>query len=305
MPRSVVVSAADQGYFRLLDGLIASLEDGGVFARHAVAVLDLGLTPEQAAGLERRGVILKRPGWDLPFPNQTATPAWFKAMTARPFLPNHFPEYDTYLWIDADAWVQDASCLERMKEAAAGHRVALAAENLDMMEPVQLPTGGAVIDAARIRAMVAHCYAECFGEDGVERAKELIVNTGVFALSAESPVWKVWQAYLARGLRPGAKTWLVEQQALNLAILDGKVSFSLLPQSCNWNVTTHRPLLDPSRGLLCDPREPSHPIGILHLTDSKKLERAALNTVSGGVMETPLSYRAFRAALTPAGLGIR
>jgi len=33
-------------------------------------------------------------------------------MTARPYLPKHFPGHAVYLWIDADAWVQDDTVLD-------------------------------------------------------------------------------------------------------------------------------------------------------------------------------------------------
>ena len=52
------------------------------------------------------------PGWDIEFPGRDRMPETFKAQVARPFLPRHFPGYQMYLWIDADAWLQDWRAVE-------------------------------------------------------------------------------------------------------------------------------------------------------------------------------------------------
>jgi lipopolysaccharide biosynthesis glycosyltransferase len=32
---------------------------------------------------------------------------WLKSQVSRAFLPKYFPNYEKYLWIDCDAWVND------------------------------------------------------------------------------------------------------------------------------------------------------------------------------------------------------
>src|ERR1019366_3197819 len=74
------------------------------------------------------GAILKEPGWDLDFPGRAALPRHYQAMTARPYLPRHFPGYETYLWIDADAWVQDDAVLDLFIATARRGELAIVPE---------------------------------------------------------------------------------------------------------------------------------------------------------------------------------
>ena len=66
------------------------------------------------------------PGWDLPVGEKLRTEKpELRGLTVRPFLPNYFPGYDAYLWIDADAWVQERYALDwYIEEAAKGALVA-------------------------------------------------------------------------------------------------------------------------------------------------------------------------------------
>jgi hypothetical protein len=109
MPAKVaIVSASDDHYFHLLDGLIASLEDARLPENFDLCAFDVGMTIEQIRNLESRKVKILAPPWNFGFPNQNTTPRWFRAMTNRPCLPACFPGYQTYVWIDADAWVQQS-----------------------------------------------------------------------------------------------------------------------------------------------------------------------------------------------------
>src|SRR5262249_55057261 len=107
--------------------------------------------------------------------------------------------------------------------------------------------------------------------------------------------WNVWQQYIALGLQGGARDILVEQQALNLAYLEGRLAIESMPMTYNWNMTTFHPLMDVERGLLVDPSDRAMPVGIVHVTDLKKLDEIALQTTRGESMTVPLLYREFAA----------
>src|SRR5215813_7995283 len=103
--RLLIASGADRNYFSLLRDTVLSIR---VHRRDiAIGVLDLGLDREQREWLSRRVAHIVKPDWDLDFPGRTQSPQTFKAQVARPFLRRHFPGYEMYMWIDADAWVQD------------------------------------------------------------------------------------------------------------------------------------------------------------------------------------------------------
>jgi hypothetical protein len=301
-PRVAIVTAGDSGYFPLLEDLLASLEAARLPAQFVLCAFDLGLTSEQRAQLLARGCRLVQAGWSLDFPGRSAAPAWFGAMVNRPFLPDHFPGFDVYLWIDSDAWVQEPGCLiELVSAASLDEGIALVIEQIGRGTSVRIPQpdGGVRVlhfSEANIRKNLEACYRECFGPEKAHYANEAVTNSGVFALRRESPVWQTWREYLAFGLRKGAKHKLVEQQALNLAFLEGHIAVRDMPARFNWNVTTCHPMLDWAAGKLVEPTGEHLPLGIVHLTDVKRLRGLRLETTSGQTLNVPLKYRDFQAA---------
>lgn len=296
-PDLVVVTGADAAYASLLEDWFAALGENRVFA---VGILDLGLEPAQAESLRRRGAIVAIPGWDLPVPPEAATRGWFRAMTARPFLPRYFPGYRTYVWIDADAWVQDVAAIQAMVRLAEDGKVAIVAEDY-APEGIEFtlpgPTGTARrvrLTEASVRRNLARCY-QLFGPDFADYHRGPILNSGVFALRGDSPSWSVWAEILRGGLRRG---WhpLIEQQALTIAILGRHIAARPAPRLCNWNMGARLPIVDRRQGRLCADAAGT-PIGILHLQELKSLPALSLPARDGGMVIVPLTFRAFRAAM--------
>ena len=96
---TVIISAADTEFFRLLSGLVRSIRATQP-EPFPLCVLDCGLEPDQRGWLAVRDVALVEPCWD--YTGFEAPGPWFKAMTARPNLPKWVPGYEMYFWIDAD-----------------------------------------------------------------------------------------------------------------------------------------------------------------------------------------------------------
>jgi len=205
--RLLIASGSDSGYFPLLRDTVLSI----LAQRRSVGigVLDFGLAPDQRAWLADRVTHLVRPGWDLDFPDRERTPETRKAQLSRPFLRRHFPGYATYLWIDADAWLQDWRAIE-LYVAAAGHdKLAITPE----------------IDRSYKRhykrpkvfgwTLSWKCYREAFGWRVADRlGRNPIVNCGVFALHHDAPHWEAWQRIIGGRL----------SNATFRATLDGFVS---------------------------------------------------------------------------------
>ena len=116
--RFSVVTAANAEYFDLLRGLVLSIRHKPDGMDVDIHIFDLGLSQDQVEWLNVKGCRTVIPGWDMTFPNQSSVQPFFRAMTARPFIPKHIPGYDIYFWIDADAWVQDWAAVETYLQAA-------------------------------------------------------------------------------------------------------------------------------------------------------------------------------------------
>ena len=113
MKKNVIVSLADSNYFPLLEELISSIKRFKESEKVAICILDAGLTEEQKKKLLNVVDEIKSAEWDISVPEyKTKGKEWLKSQVSRAFLPKYFPNFEKYLWIDCDAWVNDWSCIE-------------------------------------------------------------------------------------------------------------------------------------------------------------------------------------------------
>ncbi|OFX12284.1 MAG: hypothetical protein A2516_08385 [Alphaproteobacteria bacterium RIFOXYD12_FULL_60_8] len=283
--RTALIAAANDGHFSLLEELLLSVRAAappGGLDQIDLCVLDLGLTAEQQTRIDHLADQRVIPGWDVDFPGREDMPGWFRAMTARPFLPNHFPDYDVYLWLDADTWVQDFFAIELLIRAGSDYGLGIVPE-IDR-------SYGSLYGMGNARANAEACYKEAFGEDVGERLTALpLLNSGVLAISARSGVWAAWREILRRALSQTSHK-LVEQASLNLAIYQGGLGVHYLPSICNWLCVLGPPRIDPVRKLYVEPYLPFATLGILHLT---ALTHATVDTftTTGQPITTSLRYK--------------
>ncbi|MBY0432345.1 MAG: hypothetical protein K2Q10_14200 [Rhodospirillales bacterium] len=279
--RRLIVSAADAGYFPLLQGLVLSLRAVG---DDDILILDLGLEDPQRRWLVAQRTMLAVPGWDIDFPGRAACPPSFRANVARPFLPRYRPGYDLYLWLDADTWVQDAAALDLLTESAFRHGGAFVAE-LDRAYRINH-------DGGRMQASRHALYAQAFGPEVAEVMQALpMINSGAFALAASSPLWREWQGRLVQVL---ARTpfFFADQMSLNAALWASGHGRALLPATCNWCCQFALPLWDQAQGLFVEPQPPHAAIGILHLTGGQaKAPKIDLPCRDGTRRADSLRYR--------------
>jgi len=280
-----IATAADAGYFPLLQDLVNSIRDKAQGRDVPLSVLDVGLRPDQLAWLAGQRANVVAPGWDVEFPGMERTPPVLRAQVSRPFLRKHFPGYDAYLWIDADAWVQDWAVLDLYLSVAQRGDLAIAAE----------------IDRAYKRhykrpkilgwTLTHKCYREAFGWRIAERyGRNPMLNVGVFALRADAPHWETWIRLLTQVLQR-TRFVFVEQIALNYGVFALGLPANILPAYCNWMVGDAAPAYDDAGRCLVEPFAPYAKIGIVHLAGAdQKTKEFTLVTLGGGSIRTTLRY---------------
>jgi hypothetical protein len=260
----------------LLD-LISSIEDTRpAGADVAVCVLDVGLRPEQRERLGSRVDRVVEPGWDLDFPSCADTPAWYRAMTARPFLPKHFPDVQTFVWLDSDTWLQDWRVVEllvRASRSAGGKALGIVPEIHRSFTHLFAPN-------PNVQGILTASYAASFGQTvGRQLGARPVFNSGAFGLGRESPVWANWAEKLREGLQAHADKW-TEQNALNLVIYSGGASVEMLPAWCNWPCHLRPPMLDRAGRKLTEPSMPYEALSLVHLI-SQRGQTVALSPTDG------------------------
>jgi hypothetical protein len=252
-----ICTAADAGFFSLLRDLVDSLRQRGKETPHQLCVFDLGLTGEQRGWLESQGAHLVQPGWDVDFPERDKQPGHFRSQIVRAFLPTHFPGFDTYLWLDADVWIQDGAVLTWLVKAAAKNAIALVPELHAAYKKHTDPDE--CLEKMRL-------IKQAFGS-GDAQAYGLTpsLNSGVFALRADSLHWAIWQRELY-SLLNRAPSRFVDQLSLERVIHHHRLAAVYLPARANWVVSQARPAFCADRGKLVDPLPPHDPLWAIHLT---------------------------------------
>jgi len=131
--KPLLVTGANAGFFPLLRDLLDSIEACGAAGDVELGFFDYGLTAEQRdwlGGFSDRIVEPEEPRWIKKL-------AWkakgLGVTVARAEIPDYFPGFDTYLWVDADVWLQDRRgvglfdtfAAQRPSSAASDRRVSV------------------------------------------------------------------------------------------------------------------------------------------------------------------------------------
>ena len=285
MAKFIVVTGADANYFPLLSDCVQSLRAFPELAGLDMAVLDLGLDPSHLEWLSANSVSAVQPGWDIDVSKYVRVPSYFKAMTARPHLPRHFPHHDVIMWVDADIWVQDPAFVKAYCAAADLDGFAITPE---------IDRSYSILYGAHntLRLFHHNVYAQCFGRPVADQLIHFpILNTGAFAVRRIHPIWEVWQKALLNSMN----TVLLlhsEQAALNYAayLSAGAQRPHMLPALANWVCAQAMPKWDPERKLLVETNFPHQALGLVHLTGHRGEQRVPI--LGGGEVVTALTRSA-------------
>ncbi len=284
MQSFIIITAANAQFFELVQGTILSIRQKPKGQDVIIGFFDLGCTPEQLEWLQRQVNTIKQADWEFNFPLQNEAPEYLKGLLARPFLRQYFPNFDIYLWIDADAWVQDWKAIDLFIQGAERRGLAIVPE-IDRASQIQY--GGL---PEYWWTWVYRHYQESFGEEVAQNLYSYpLLNAGVFALHKDAPHWQVWAEYLEEGLQRDASL-MTDQLALNVAVYKGGLfgETEMLPVGCNWLCHICLPSWDKKKGCFVEPYLPQTPIGILHLT-REKYEREKV--VATDRTEVEVSFR--------------
>ena len=286
----MIVTGANSSYFYFAQGLIRSIRDKREGKDIAICFLDLDCRDDELAWLAVFGVSVKKPGWDFDFPGCDDMPNYFKAMTVRPNLPDHFPEYDVVIWMDADTWIQDWSALELYVEGVERKGFAITPE-------VHASYAGCLTHSNQLRHFIYDKYEQAFGREVAEQFQNCaVLNTGVCGMHRESELRKAWIENLARGLTR-TRHFMVDLLSMNLAFYQNFDCFfpahvELLPPVCNWMCHQSSPIFDEETGLFLSPTLPNEVVGILHRTTDvlKRRSEIEISTRAGGTVTSTIEY---------------
>ena len=266
MLKKAIVTLADANYFELLIELIESIKRFPRSEEIKICVLDAGLSSDQIKTLSSKVYSIKKANWDIEVPFfKTIGKEWLKSQVSRAFLPNYFPDFDKYLWIDCDAWVNDWGCIELYFKACSDGKLGIT----QTMGP-----GYRIMSKAKwIFSKYAEIKSQNFKhalssgiklDDARKIAFAPHLNIGVFSLEKNSPCWKNWQNNLKKTLLKG-QVFGSEGLAINLSVYVDLVNTEFLPLNCNWIASNLLPKFDENNRSFVEPYLPNYNIGIMHL----------------------------------------
>ena len=266
MKKNVIVSLADANYFPLLEELINSIRRFKQSEDVAICVLDAGLTNDQKKILLNKVDQIKHAEWDIEVPgSKVKGKEWLKSQVSRAFLPKYFPNYEKYLWIDCDAWVNDWHSVELYFKACEYGKLGIT----QTMGPGYRITSKVNWLFGKLAIIKSQNFKHAVkSKIGFEKARKLAfaphINIGVFSLERDSKAWSLWQNNLAETLKSG-NIFGSEGLAINIAVYIDNLETEFLPLNCNWIASNMLPKYNNDIETFVEPYLPNYKIGIMHL----------------------------------------
>lgn len=273
--KSVVVTASDRNYFFLLQGLIGSM--GKYYPEMPIIVIDcLSYYPGS------KYLSVKQKAWLKRYPNVTvrrdkdtgSQERFYRQSTWRARLPELFPGFETYIWLDADVWLQTPDALENYILGARDFDVATIA---DCDRNTVLTKFGA--GSWRYKMLL-----QFYGEKEARRLADLpILFNGNFSARADSKFWATYKQSLVKAIassRTGKMKFGFDLLAFCHACYMNKLNVGLLPFRSGYVVGCKLPRID-ANGNLVEAYPPYDVIDVLHIAGNYKWKKYMLQTTYG------------------------
>ena len=265
MNNKIIVSSCDKNYFLLLKELYLSVKKSGILNEYNFAVLDTGMDEEQIIYLKDNKILVADAKWDVYVPKYKILGRdHLKTQTARAFLPNYFPNYKIYIWLDADIWINDSKSFLLYEQGALKDSIAITPQsdrayfntaNVEWF--LNFPRRIKTINFKNIGKSVSKKLAKKY-------AFYSTLNAGAFAINSNDTIWKCFQKNVKLAAKRG-RIFGTDQVALALTVHEDKTPTQFLPAYCNWMCEFHLPLYDEETKKFVEPYLPHHPIALIHL----------------------------------------
>ncbi|MDC3027893.1 glycosyl transferase [Candidatus Pelagibacter sp.] len=301
MKKNVIVSLADANYYPLLVELINSIKRFEKSEEIAICVLDAGLSNQQKQELSSKVDEIKSAEWDIKVPaSKIKGREWLKSQVSRAFLPKYFPDYEKYLWIDCDAWLNDWQTIELYFKACENEKLGIT----QTIGPGYKITSRVKWLFGKLAIIKSQNFKHAINSKiSYEKARKLAfaphINIGVFSLEKKSTTWKKWQENLKQCLK-GGDIFGSEQLAMNMSVYIDNVDTEFLPLNCNWITSNLLPKFDEVNNTFVEPYLPNYKIGIMHLAagiwkDNKDMRlnkeiQINIKTVQGKILNKSLRF---------------
>lgn len=261
----IIVSSADSKYFQLIKELFLSLKKNNIFNEYHFAILDTGLAKDEYEYFKDHKVKIIEAEWNVEVPKYKVLGRnHLKTQVARAFLPDYFPNYKVYIWLDADMWLNDLDSFLLYEKGALKQCLTITPQsdrsyfnNANVEWFMNFPKKVKTINFKNIGKSVSKQLARKY-------AFYSTLNAGAFAISSKKEIWDTLQKNIKLAAKKG-RIFGTDQVALALTVHEDKTPTQFLPAYCNWMCEFHLPIFNKQTNKFVEPYLPNHSLALIHL----------------------------------------
>ncbi len=260
MEKTLIVTGCDEAHFGLVEDLLNSFRLN-YKDRYTIGFICFG--PKRATDhiLATADLYVQHDEGYANFDRQVGYYSAFAAI--KPRIPDIFPGYEKYCWVDSDCWFSSPESLQKIFFGADQSEISIHPEY--DIHYIHFPTP---------HPRCIHIYrkneARHFDKMPLNRP---MLNAGVFAMRANSRVWKDWKSELkslADRYKAGEDVFFSDQIPLHKLVHTKQVNVFPLRATENWLANICPPLVDRETKSIRVPTPPHEPIGIVHFAGPKQ-----------------------------------
>lgn len=289
-----IVTGGDANYFQLISELVASLRSLERGRTCPICIIDAGLTDEHVAALKAQDCIIHKPEWEYDLADlRLRGRTYLKANIGKAFLPSYFPGFETLVWVDADAWIQDFSAIDLMVKGAARGAMAVVPQT-GRYRDTELRLDWLFGRFARIRSINYKNALRAGLPRKISRAIAIkpTLNAGVYALRADAPHWEAMRRWQGNILKRG-RIFTSDQLAMALAVYIDGLPVELMPEWCNYMGPWK---FDKSTGKFVEFYLPNQTLGVVHLAGEDQMRhdldyKRPMQDMDGNICEKSLRFQ--------------
>ena len=144
---------------------------------------------------------------------------WHKLLTERPFLKDHFPGYEKYIWLDADTEVLDSQGIKNLIDATKEKDLAISTEINEsyVFKNTKFGIKNIFSSFYKISGWSFKNYKKYFSKDlGEDLFFKPLFNNGVFCMRSDSPFWELWKNEYQAALNRAKTSYGIKTDQLSL-----------------------------------------------------------------------------------------
>ena len=233
-----IVTGADKKYFSYLKNLVLSLKKSKTLELCDLCILLVDEDNKYLSEIDSLINNKKKVSFSprLFFDDKKN---WYKLLTERPFLKDHFPGYEKYIWLDADTEVLNIQGIKNLIEATDLKDLAISPEMNESYVFKNTKFGIKKIFSSfyKISGWSFKNYKRYFSKDlGEDLFFKPLFNNGVFCMRSDSIFWELWKNEYQSALNKAKTSYGIktDQLSLNKLIYENFEKTSILDSTNNW-----------------------------------------------------------------------